>query len=340
MDRKTWRNQAIEPALEPDLPIIDAHHHLWATTPAEPYEPYPAEALIADKASSGHNVVATVYVDSHANYRDSGPEELRVVGEVEFAEKVANRGAQAGGTAAGICAAIVSSADLLRGKAVGDVLDAQMAASPRYRGIRYMTAIDPELPPVYGATEPSLMMRPAFREGFAELGKRGLSFDAWLFHPQLPELLDLAKAFPDTSIILDHVGGPIGVGRHAERRDETFAAWKRDMAAIAELPNVSVKLGALNMTFTAMDATDQPRPNSSEETARLQRDHLLTTIDLFGPERAMFESNFPVDMRAISYTLVWNSFKRVTAGFSADDKAMLFAGTAKRVYRMGDVDIG
>ena len=337
MDRKQWRDQVIEAAIEPELPIVDAHHHLWATAPAEPWEAYDADSLMADMADAGHNIVATVYTDSHANYRTEGPAAFRVVGETEFAEQVANAGVRRGGSAAGICAAIVSHANLLLGEAVGEVLDAHIAASSRFRGIRYMTAFDPELPPVYGATEPDIMTRPEFRRGFAELVRRDLSFDAWMFQAQMPELVDLIRAFPDARIVLDHVGGPLAVGRYAGRRDEAFAEWKTNIAAIAQHPNVTVKIGALNMTVTGMDAVEKDRPDTSEETARLQRDHILTTIDLFGPDRCMFESNFPVDMRSISYTLVWNVFKRVTQDFSAADRASLFAGTAKRAYRIEGV---
>lgn len=340
MERKAWRAQVVEEALEPQLPIIDPHHHIWASSPAEPWEPYDADALIADKSGAGHNVIATIYVDSHANYRSDGPAEFRVVGETEFADAIAERARLQGGRAAGACAGIVAHADLLLGEAVGAVLDAHMAASQRFRGIRYMTAIDPDLPPVYGATEAGLMMQPRFREGFAELARRGLSFDSWLFHPQLAELIDLARQFPEANIILDHLGGPIGVGRFADRRAEAFAAWKRDMGALAACSNVSVKLGALNMSFTAMDATELSRPHTSEETASLQRDHILTAIDLFGPDRCMFESNFPVDMRSISYTVLWNSFKRVTADLAPHERAQLFAGTAKRVYRLDEVMVG
>jgi predicted TIM-barrel fold metal-dependent hydrolase len=340
MDRKAWRAQVIEEALEPALPIIDAHHHIWATAPVEPWEPYDASALIADKGGAGHNVVATVYVDSHANYRTNGPQEYRVVGETEFAEGIAEEGLALGGTAKGICAGIVAHADLMLGSAVGPVLDAHIEASKRFRGIRFMTAIDPDLPPVYGATVPGLMMEQRFREGFAELARRGLSFDAWLFQPQLPELISLVEDFPEANIILDHIGGPIGIGRYADRRADAFAQWKRDMTRLAAHPNVSVKLGALNMSFTGMDAVDLPRPHTSQETADLQRNHILTAIDLFGPARCMFESNFPVDMRSISYTLLWNSFKRITIDLGADERADLFVNTAKRVYRLDDVVIG
>jgi predicted TIM-barrel fold metal-dependent hydrolase len=334
MTREDWRRQAIEEAIEPDLPIIDAHHHLWMSSPMEPWEEYRADALFHDMEHGGHNVFATIYTDSHANFYTDGPEALRPVGEVEFAHEVAEQGRRRGGRAAGACAAIVSSANLLLGSAVGEVLDAQAAASPRFRGIRYMTAIDPDLPPVFGATEFGIMMRPAFREGFAELVRRDMTFDAWAFQSQLAEVIDLVRSFPEARIIIDHVGGPIGVGRFAGNRDAYFGQWKADMAVLAQFPNVTVKLGALNMWHTGMcPATEDAPPFTSEQTAAAQRDHVLTTIDLFGPDRCMFESNFPVDMRMISYTVAWNSFKRMTADMSATDRTALFSGTATRVYR-------
>lgn len=334
MNRNEWRNQIVEPAIEPDMPVIDTHHHIWTTSPAEPWEPYGPDEVVADVVNGGHNVVATVYVDSHANYRTTGPEHLRPVGETEYVEALAQKCAARSDAGAGVCAGIVSHADLLLGSAVGEVLDAHMAMSGRFRGIRHMTAFDPDLPPVYGATEPGIMPRAEFREGFAELVKRGLSFDAWMFQAQLPELTDLAKAFPDANIILDHVGGPLAIGRYANRRDEAFGEWKKNIGELARLPNITVKLGGLNMAITGMDAVEKSRPHSSQETADLQRDHILTTIDLFGPDRCMFETNFPVDMRSISYNLVWNSFKRLTADMAPAEREKLFNGTARRVYRL------
>lgn len=332
MIRKDWLQQGVEAALEPELPVIDAHHHIWMDAPTELWEPYTTDELLADIAASGHNVVATVYVDSHANLRKTGPEHMKVVGEVEFAGRIGDEyAARADGF--GVCAAVVSHADLLLGAAVGEVLDAQMEASHRFRGIRHMTAIDQDLPPVYGATEFGIMMRSEFRQGAAELFKRGLSFDAWMFHPQLPELIDLARQFPEGNIVLDHTGGPIGIGRFADKRAEAFGAWKRDMAELATCQNVSVKLGALNMTYSGMDAIEHPRPQSSEEIAAIQRDHMLTAIDLFGPSRCMFESNFPVDKLSASYDRIWNAFKRMTSDLAPADREQLFSGTARRVYR-------
>lgn len=335
MDREAWRAQVIEEAIDPDLPIIDSHHHLWGSSPAEPWEPYPAEALFADIANCGHNIVGTVYTDSHANYRADGPEHMKVVGEVEFVQEVSDKAIALGGAAKGACAVIVSSANLSLGAAVGEVLDAQIAASPRYRGIRHMTALDPDLPPMYGGKFYGEMMTPEFREGFAELVKRGLTFDAWAFHPQLPEILDLARSFPEAKIVLDHLGGPIGIGRFSADPNGKFAAWRIDMEAISACPNVFLKLGGVNMSYTKLDAVEEPRPHTSRQVADLQRDFFLTAIDFFGPERCMFESNFPVDMRSISYTVLWNSLKRMTEDFPHYDREQLFAGTAMRFY---DID--
>jgi predicted TIM-barrel fold metal-dependent hydrolase len=333
MSSRQWREQVVETALEPELPIVDAHHHIWNASPAPGYEAYGAEDILADKIGAGHNVVATVYVDSHANYRPDGPEHLRTVGETEFAEGLAEDALRRGGKAAGLCAAIVPHANLLLGAAVGEVLDAHLAASPRMRGIRHMTAFDTELPPIYGAQEPGILMAPAFRAGFAQLGPRGLSFDAWVFHSQLAEFVDIARAFPDTRIILDHLGGPIGVGRYANRADG-FDAWKRSIAQAALCANVVLKIGSLNMSYTGVDATGADRPMTSHEMAARWRDHIRTAIDLFGPRRCMFESNFPVDMVSTSYVLLWNGFKRVSGDLSPAERADLFAGVARRTYRL------
>jgi predicted TIM-barrel fold metal-dependent hydrolase len=335
MSRAEWRNRVVEMALEPELPIIDAHHHIYTVSPGPAIGSYGTEEVLADKCGSGHNVVATVYVDSHANYRIDGPERLRFVGETEFADQVAEDCNRRGGRAAGVCAAIVARADLLQGAAVGEVLDAHMAASTRFRGIRHITALDPDLPPNFGCTEAGVMMRPAFREGFAEVERRGLSFDACLFQSQLPEIIDLARAFPGSRIVLNHLAGPLAIGRYAGRRADAFAEWKRGMTELAKSQNVVVKVGGLNMAFTGMGSgIDADKPHGSEEMARLQRDHILSAIDLFGPDRCMFESDFPVDGILTSYPLVWNCFKRVTQGMNATERAELFAGTVRRAYRI------
>ncbi|MET0983867.1 MAG: amidohydrolase family protein [Steroidobacteraceae bacterium] len=332
MNTQQWRDQVVEAPLDADLPIVDAHHHIWTTSPAPGYDPYDGEDLLRDTMGSGHNIVATIYVDSHSNYRSHGPEHLRVVGETETAHGLAEDAVPRGHKAAGLCAAIVPHANLLLGAKVGEVLDAHVAASSRFRGIRHMAAFDPELPPIYGATAPGVMMQPEFRKGFAELASRGLSFDAWLFHSQLREFVDLAQSFPETTIVLDHLGGPIGIGRYANPR-EGFDTWKKALAEAVACPNVVLKLGSLNMSYTGMDATDAVRPMTSAEMAQRWRGHILTAIDLFSPARCMFESNFPVDKVSTSYGVLWNGFKRLTADLSAAERADLFERVARRTYR-------
>ncbi|MEY2927569.1 MAG: hypothetical protein RL367_2046 [Pseudomonadota bacterium] len=334
MDRKTWRNQVTEDALDPDLPIIDAHHHVWIGAPLiDLYELYDPEWLYADKAGTGHNVIATLFTDSHSAYRRDGPESLKVVGETEFAHEIAEEANRRGGRVAGACATIVARADMLLGSAVAEILDAHAAASHRFRGVRHMVAWTPEMQIIPGVTGGE-MGRPEFRAAIAELAKRDLSFDVYLLQPQLAELTDLARAFPGMRFILDHLGTPMAVGRYAGKAAAGFADWKRDMADLATCANVTVKLGGLNMGMAGVDATERDRPFSSREVATAQREFVLTAIDLFGVDRCMFESNFPIDMRGISYDIVWNGFKRITQDFSPGEREALFAGTARRVYRV------
>ena len=338
-DNSQWLALHDEPVIEPELPIIDAHHHIYAT-PARPIFPaYPVDALLADKTGSGHNIVATVYVDSQIALRSSGPEPLRFVGGTDQAEAAAQEGLRRGGRSRGVCAAIVGHAPLGMGAAVREVLEAHIAASPeRFRGIRVRTAWDPDAP--FGEDgRPFMLGEPAFREGFAELAPLGLSFDAWLFHPQLPELTDLARAFPETTIILNHIASPIQVGRFAGREAEVFDQWSAGMAALAACPNVFVKIGALNMAFTGLSFIGQDRPPSSAQLAERQRPYVLRTIELFGPDRAMFESNFPVDMLGVSYPVLWNGFKRMVADFTLAEKRALFRDTAARAYRIATKDM-
>lgn len=338
MNHAQWLAQVDEEALDPALPIVDAHHHVWDGAPMEPFQPFDREILLAHKSACGHNIVATVYVDSRSAYRADGPEALRVLGETAFADGIAELARARGGRAAGACAGIIAHADLTLGAAVGEVLDAHAALSRRFRGIRHMTAFMREGMTSFGGDAPEVMLQPRFRAGFAELARRDVVFDAWAVQEQLPEVLDLARAFPDATIVLDHLGGPLGIGAYAADAAATFAAWRRDMAGLARMPRVVVKLGGMNMHCTGLDAVGKPRPPTSEEAARLHRDHILAAIDLFGPARCMFESNFPVDMNGIAYPVVWNSFKRITAGYSAAERAELFAGTATRVYRLDTAD--
>jgi L-fuconolactonase len=345
----------METILEPHIPIIDPHHHLWDRLGARlvGFPPsnhgfmaiiqrvgrYLLDELLAD-LNSGHDVRATVYLECGAMYRADGPEEMKPVGETEFVNGVAAM------TASGVygdvraCAAIVGHADLRLGAAVEDVLRAHVAAGQgRFRGIRQSASHDDDpnvLGPLAGRVPAGLYRDPSFRAGFAVLERLDLSFDAWLLEPQLPDLVDLARAFPATTIVLDHVGTPLGIGAYAGRRDERFSAWRHAIEDLARCPNVVVKLGGLAMPFGGFPWSYENRPASSAELARAWQPYVDVCIEAFGPTRAMFESNFPVDSYSSDYATLWNALKRTAAACTADEKAALFAGTAARVYRLPD----
>jgi predicted TIM-barrel fold metal-dependent hydrolase len=332
--RPEWLAGRREEILEPGLPIVDPHHHLVDRANTGRYL---LPELLGD-TGSGHNITATVYLEWLSMYRADGPVPLRPVGEVEFANGVA---AIAGSETFGktkICAGIVGYADLMLGAQVEEVLEAMiLAGGGRFRGIRYITASHPdEAARGSSVNRPAgLLMNDKVREGFARLHPLGLGFDAWMYFTQLGELVDLARAFPETPIVLDHVGGAIGIGPYAGKRDEVFAEWKRSIGELARCSNVHVKLGGLGMRLFGFDVHTGAMPPSSEQLATLWRPYIETCIEAFGPERAMFESNFPVDKGSGSYQIFWNAFKRIAAGCSAAEKAALFSGTASRFYRLG-----
>lgn len=330
--RPEWLAQYREEALEPDLPIVDAHHHLWDhRTPR-----YLLPELLEDLAS-GHDVRATVFMQCGAMYRAHGDPLMRPVGEVEFANGVAAMSASGLYGPSRVCAGIVGYADLRAGRPIRAVLEAEIrAGGGRFRGVRNISAWHPD-PAARGsiARPPEgLTADPGFREGFACLAPLGLSFDAWMYHTQLGELHDLAASSPDTTIVLNHVGGPIGIGPYAGRREEVFEEWSAGIRRLARHANLVVKLGGLGMRLFGARFHEGERPPSSEQLAEAWRPYVETCIAAFGPERCMFESNFPVDKGTCSYGVLWNAFKRITAGCSAQEKAALYRDTAARVYRL------
>jgi len=330
--REDWLALHNEELLDPTRPIVDPHHHLWDRGGQR----YLIEELAAD-LGSGHNVVATVYVEARSMYRAGGPEPLRPVGEVEFANGAAAMSASGGYGPAAICAGIVGHANLLLGESARAVLEAEIAAGGgRFRGIRHSSAwdADPDVAGMYALRPRGLLLDAGFRKGFACLAPPGLSFDAWLFHPQIGELADLARAFPDTPIVLDHCGGPIGVGGYGNRREEVFTGWKASILDIAKCPNVVVKLGGLAMRLLGYDFDKRAKPPSSEDAAAAWRPYIETCIEAFGPRRCMFESNFPPDKGQCSYQVIFNAFKRIAADYSEAEKTALFSGTATEFYRL------
>jgi predicted TIM-barrel fold metal-dependent hydrolase len=329
--RPDWLSLTNEPALEPALPIIDPHHHLWD----RPANRYLLDELIED--TKQHNIRQTVFVECTSMYRADGPEELKVVGETEFVQGIAAMSASGGYGDMRVATGIVGSADLRLGDRVAPVLEAQIAASPqRFRGIRHRAAwADRTVVPNQSPDAPRhILLDPDFRKGYAHLRTYGLSFEGWLYHTHIADLTDLARAFPDTTIIFNHLGGPIGVGSYAGRRDEVFAAWKPAVAELAKCQNVVAKVGGIQMVVNGYGWHERERPPTSDELLAANQDWYRYTIDQFGPDRCMFESNFPVDKLSCSYTVLWNQFKKLTRGFSADERAAMFHDTAMRVYRL------
>ena len=330
---EAWLAKApADPILEPAVPIIDTHHHLWERRDHR----YLLHELLAD-LNTGHNVVATVFVECHAMYRAAGPVEMRPVGETEFVAGIAAMSASGAYGPTRVAAGIVGFADLTLGDRVEPVLEAQLRAGcGRFRGVRHAAAWDAS--EVIGnsavASGPSLMKHSDFRAGLARLTALGLSLDAWVFHPQLADAVDIARAAPDANIIVGHVGGPLGYGPYAGKRDEVFTSWKAGITALAACPNIVMKLGGMMMRNAAYDYRTQPKPPSSAELAALWGPYIVTCIELFGPNRCMFESNFPVEKMGIGWAALWNAFKGIAAGASAEEKRALFSGTARRVYRL------
>jgi L-fuconolactonase len=274
-----------------------------------------------------------VFEECHSMYRQDGPEQERSLGETEFVTGVAATAASGAYGTAKLCARMIGRVDLLLGSRARPLLERHMITSGgRFAGIRQSTAWDASDRIHKVAPTPNLLSDATFRAGFAELSALGLLFDAWVYHPQLREVADLAGAFPNTQIVLNHVGSPILGGPYAADRAAVFADWRAGMAVLAKHPNVTVKLGALPIRLPGVSTASKEKPPSSEEVAEAWRPWLEASIELFGANRCMFESNFPVQKRWCSYQVVWNAFKRIAAGASADDKAALFAGTAARVY--------
>lgn len=327
-----------EPVLEPELPICDPHHHLWD----HPGDRYLLPELLAD-LTSGHNITSTVFVECGSFYRATGPVRLRSIGETEFVGGQAAMAASGQYTDIRACEGIVGRVDLTEGAAVEDLLARHIdVGSGRFKGVRQAGAFDAQLeffPPHTGPhPDPRIGLygQAGFRDGFRKLAELGLSFEAAQFHHQSGEVAALADANPDVRIVLNHVGGPVGIGPYAGRRAEVFAVWRPGVVDLAKRPNVYVKLGGLGMSVTGFGFEHRsPKPGSAE-LAEAWAPYIETCIEAFGPERSMFESNFPVDGESCDYVTLWNALKRIAAGASSDEKSALFMGTARRFYGLGE----
>ena len=332
--RHDWLGRHHEAIIEPDLPIVDPHHHLWDRAGNR----YLLDDILAD-TNSGHNVIATVFVQCRAFHRAGGDVAMQPIGETEFATGIAamSQSGQYGSTR--VCEGIVSFADMTLGRDVERVLDAHIAAAGgRFRGIRHIVAWTEDavlMNPNY-APPPQQLDDETFREGIRQLGRQGLTFDAWLYHTQIDDLTAAARACPDTNIVLDHVGGPLGAASYAGKHQEVFPVWAASIKQLAACPNVHVKLGGLGMRINGFRHEDEDMPPTSEHLAETWKPYFDTCIDAFGPSRCMFESNFPVDKGSYSYQVYWNACKRYAAGFTAAEKTDLFSGTAGRFYKLSN----
>ncbi|HWT07957.1 MAG TPA: amidohydrolase family protein [Roseomonas sp.] len=332
--REAWLAQVQEAPLDPALPIVDPHHHLWHRDG----ERYLLDDLLRDTAS-GHDIRATVFIQCGAMYRATGPAEERSLGETEFVNGIA--AASASGTYGPMraCAGIVGFVDLTLGDRVAPLLEAHLgAARDRFRGVRNRTAWHPS-PAVRSnllGPPPGPLEDPRFIEGARRLAEHGLVLDIWAYQTQLPRVAAIARAVPGLTVVVNHCGGPLGVGPFAGRAAEGFAAWREAALALARLPNTVMKLGGLAMEVGGHDFHRRDLPPDSAMLEAAWRPVIHTLIEAFGPARCMFESNFPVDKGMCGYGVLWNAFKRLAAGAGEDERAALFSGTATRVYRLRD----
>ena len=328
--RPEWLALRQETILEPERAILDAHHHIWE----QDGNPYLLDALVAD-LETGHNVVGTVFIEAHYGHRTDGPLALRPVGETERIDQLAQEAGRRGRP--GICTGIVGFADLMLGEQVRPVLEAHVATSPtRFKGVRHFVSHDPAFPDgiIVKPANPGLLGSTAYRAGLRAVSRHGLSYDAMLYHRQIPELTEVARLLPDLSIVLDHYGSILGVGPFAAQPRETFEAWRKDLAALATCPNVSIKLGGMGMVICGGRWHENEMPPGSDELAQAWRPYFDTALALFGVERCMFESNFPVDKGMVSYPVLWNAYKRLASGMTESEKSALFHDNACRFYRI------
>ncbi|MBV1879033.1 MAG: amidohydrolase family protein [Pseudomonadales bacterium] len=327
-DHAAWIAQVAEKALEPDLPICDAHHHLWLDRGHTGW-PYTLQDLHAD-TDTGHNIVRTVFLECHAEYRKQGPKHMAPVGETEFIVQLAEQ-SRASGKAE--IAAIMGNADVTLGDAVEEVLNAhEDAGQGLFRGVRYIMATDDHPPLAMGVD--AKMTDFNYLDGVRKLGAMGYTYDAMVYHPQLPALADVAKACPDTPIVINHLGGFLGTGPYKDKREEILGQWLEAMKLLAECPNTFLKLGGIGMPMMGFRWDKQALPPTSEALAAPWAGPIQAVIEIFGPDRCMFESNFPVDKRGAGYVVLWNAFKRIAKGYSADEKKDLFHNTAATAYRI------
>ena len=319
-----------EDVIEQALRIVDPHHHIWD----QPGNRYMFDDLLVD-LQSGHNIIASVYVQTYTMSRASGPELMRPVGETEFANGIAAQSASGNYGSTQVCAGIVGSADIRRGGEIEPLLEAHIrAGGGRFRGIRPTTAWHESTQVRILDVQPHLLLQQEASDAIACIDKFGLTLDLWLFFTQLDEALAVCRRFPNLTVIINHAGGPVGIGPYADRKREAFKSWREKIVALAQCPNAFMKVGGLAMRYSGFDFNKLPKPPSSDLLAESWRPFVDVCIETFGPSRCMFESNFPVDKGMCSYVALWNAFKKLTVNYSVNERAWLFEKTATKAYRL------
>lgn len=329
----SWLNQHVEEVIDPDRRIIDPHHHLWRKRFGQDY----LLPELWQDTGSGHCIEQTVFIECRAFYDKGATAERRSLGETKTIAEMARQSQQSGRTPIG---GIVVNVDLRLGSDrahLTELLKAhQEIAGESMKGIRFAGAhdVDPDNLVIALQADPDLYRQPGFQKGVQLLGELGLTYDTWHYHHQMGDFIQLAQSVPDTTLILDHFGTPLGTGRFQSQRDAIFQQWKKDIATLARCQNVVLKLGGLAMPDNGFGWHEQEAPADASQLLREQGKYYQHAIECFGPERCMFESNFPVDRLSISYRSLWNAYKRLVADFSESDKHALFYGTAARVYQL------
>ena len=332
MIKKNWLNSIVEEILDPGREICDPHHHLWHRNGSR----YLLEDFL-DDTRTGHNVLSTVYVECESMYSLDVAEEFAPVGETEFVQGVAAMSSSGGFGDCRVAKGIVGFADLRLGRAVKDVLESHIEAAPkRFKGIRHATGWheSSEIRNSHSNPKKSEMLTDSFLEGFGVLQELNLSFDAWCYHEQIPEIVKLASIYPETVIILDHFGGPLGIGPYEKQRDRVYENWKEAVSELASSDNVFFKLGGINMKLNGYNWHQRAHPPTSDQLVDLTGRYYEFCINRFGSKRCMFESNFPVDKASVSYHVLWNAYKKLTRQLTEEEKSDLFHQTAETVYKL------
>ena len=335
MAYRQWLNQVKEEILDPERPICDPHHHLWDRNGNR----YLLSELLED-IDSGHNVVSTVFVECDSMFNADVSPALAPTGETEFVQGIAAMSASGQFGHCRVAAGIVSFADLMLAEEVRPVLQAHLKASPnRFRGIRHATGwhSSPDIRISHSKPAEHQMLDERFNRGLSVLGEMQLTFDAWCYHTQLKEFATMAEQHPALTIVLDHFGGPLGIGPYEGKQDDVFASWREDIEMLKDLHNVVFKLGGINMKINGFDWHKRDTPATSDELVDRTGAYYETCINLFGADRCMFESNFPVDRDSVSYPVLWNAFKNLSAHYTDAEKDALFCGTATRVYQLPEM---